>query len=111
MHIQARYYHERICEDDGKAGPGRITLKHGDEIKFGQGSDDGDRLGGGPLAALCNVVLAISKVSRMSGAADIISRWKEDADDTDFPHVYLTSSHFHDILLAELALTGRVGVK
>lgn len=76
---------------------------------FGQGKN-GDILDGGPLAALCNLSLAVAKITRMSGAADIISQWKEDADDTDFPCVYLASSHFHDILLAKLALTGRVAV-
>ena len=60
---------------------------------------------------LCNISLAISRATQMSGAADIISAWKENADDTDFPHVYLASSHFHDILLAKLALTGRVVVE
>jgi hypothetical protein len=45
----------------------------------------------------------------MSGAADIISQWKDDADDTDFPSVYIASSHFLDVLVAKLSLTGLVG--
>jgi hypothetical protein len=68
-------------------------------------------VGRGPLAALCNISLAVSKVTRMSGAADIISQWKESADDTNFPHIYIASSHFHDVLVAKLSLTGLVAIK
>jgi hypothetical protein len=30
----------------------------------------------------------------MSGAADVIAQLKDDADDSDFPHVYLASTDF-----------------
>jgi hypothetical protein len=40
----------------------------------------------------------------MSGAADVIAQLKNDADDTDFPHVYLALTHFANILTAKLLL-------
>ena len=41
---------------------------------------------------------------RMSGAVKVISQLIEDADDSDFPHVYLASDDFCDILKAKLVL-------
>jgi hypothetical protein len=40
----------------------------------------------------------------MSGAADVIAQLKDDADDSDFLHVYLASTDFANILTAKLLL-------
>jgi hypothetical protein len=71
-------------------GPGFIRLRDGDRIEFGLGTE-GSRLGVGPLPLLCNLQLAIARVLKMSGAADIIVQLMEDADDSDFPHSFLAS--------------------
>jgi hypothetical protein len=55
---------------------------------------------------LCNLQLAVARVLKMSGAADIITQLMEDADDSDFPHNFLASETFCDILDAELLLEG-----
>jgi hypothetical protein len=41
----------------------------------------------------------------MSGAADIIAQLMEDADDSDYPHSFIASEDFCDILDAKLLLT------
>jgi len=85
--------------------PEIIRFRDGDEIKFGKGTD-GKQLGG-PLPFLCNLHLAVARVLNMSGAAELIAQWKDDADDSDFPHVYLASEDFCEILDAQLLLSGR----
>jgi hypothetical protein len=40
--------------------------------------------------ALCNLWLAVARVM-MSGAADIILKWKNQADDDDLPHPFVAS--------------------
>jgi hypothetical protein len=78
--------------------PGYIQLKDGDTIQFGNGkAEDIKKLGGGPLPALCNLQYAVARVLCMSGAAD-------DADCSDFPHVYIASTDFANILTAKLLL-------
>jgi hypothetical protein len=91
---------------DPDLGPGLICLRDGDEIKFGVGPD-GERLGRGPLPLLCNLQLAVARVLKMSGAAELIAQWMSEADDSDFPHVYLASPDFCNILSAKLLISGR----
>jgi hypothetical protein len=86
-------------------GPWPISLRDGDEIVFG-GGPDGTRLKG-PLPILCNLHLAIARVLKMSGAADVILQWKEDADDGDLLHAFIASEEFCSILDAKLLLSGR----
>jgi hypothetical protein len=86
-------------------GPATIPLRDGDEIRFGLGSE-GERHGGGPDPFLCNIQLAVARVMKMSGAAEIIAQFREDADDSDFPRVYIASDNFCDILDAKLVLKG-----
>ena len=43
----------------------------------------------------------------MSGAGELIAQLVDDADDSHFPHVYLASNEFCDILTAKLFLLGR----
>jgi hypothetical protein len=82
-----------------------IRLRDGDRIEFGLGTE-GSRLRVGPLPLLCNLQLAVARVLKMSGAADIIARLMEDADDSDFPRNFLASENFCDILDAKLLLKG-----
>jgi hypothetical protein len=42
----------------------------------------------------------------MSGAADIILKWKNEADDGGSPHAFIAPEEFCDILDAKLLLTG-----
>ena len=86
-------------------GPSSIWLRDGDGIKFGMGTE-GLRLGAGPLPLLCNLQLAVARVLKMSGAANIIWRLMEDADDSDFPSNFIVSENFCDILDAKLLLNG-----
>ena len=44
---------------------------------------------------------------KVSGAADIISELQDEADDRDFPRVFIASEKFLDILDAKLILSGR----
>jgi len=46
----------------------------------------------------------------MSGAADIILEWKDQADDDGISHLRIASNEFCDILSAKLRLSGRVVV-
>ncbi|KAF8579952.1 hypothetical protein K439DRAFT_1415866 [Ramaria rubella] len=99
-----KYVHRLIGRTAIKdPGPGFIVLKDGDEINFGQGPD-GEKLGNGPLPLLCNLHLAVARIVLMSGAADIIAQWMDEADDSDFPHAYLASDAFFKILTAKLQL-------
>jgi hypothetical protein len=85
--------------------PSSILLQDGDRIEFGLGTE-GSRLGVGPLPLLCNLRLAVARVLKMSGASDIIAQLMEDADVSDFPHNFLASENFCDILDAKLLLKG-----
>ena len=76
---------------------------------FGQGPD-GERLNKGPLPKLCNLQLAVARVLKMSAAADIILRLEDEADDSDFPHVFIASEEFCKILDARLLLSGQAMV-
>jgi len=101
-----KYIYRNVPYETGE-GPGFIRLCDGDEIVFG-GGPDAARLGSGPNPSLCNLRLAVARVLRMSGAAEIIAQIVDDGDDSDFPHVYIASSEFCNILTAQLQLAGGV---
>jgi hypothetical protein len=63
------------------------------------------RLGSGPNPIL-NLWYAVARVLKMSGAAEMIFQLMEDGDDTDFPHVYIASEKFCNILTAKLLVSG-----
>jgi hypothetical protein len=46
----------------------------------------------------------VARVLRMSGVAEVIAQLKDDADDSDFPYVYLPSTDFVNILTVKLLL-------
>jgi len=87
--------------------PGFIRLCDGDQIIFG-GGPEAVRLGFGPNPLLCNLQLAVARVLRISGAAEVIAQIMEDGDDSDFAHVYIASPAFCNILTAQLQLAGGV---
>ena len=89
-----------------KAGPGFIALTEGDEIQFGGGLE-GEQLNKGPIPRLCNLRLAVARVLKMSGAADIILEWKDQADDDGISRLQIASDEFCDILSAKLQLSGK----
>ena len=103
---KVKYIYRKLSGDSTVAGPIPICLRDGEEIHFGRGLE-ADRLGPGPDPLLCNFQLAVARVLKTSGAAELIMQWMEDADDSDFPHVYIASSEFCDILVAKLLLSGR----
>ncbi|KAF8325089.1 uncharacterized protein EI90DRAFT_3129205 [Cantharellus anzutake] len=103
---KVKYIYRRVPYKTAK-GPGIIRLHDGDQIVFG-GGPEAARLGPGPNPSLCNLQLAVARVLRMSGAADIIAQIKDDGDDSDFPHVYIASPAFCNILTAQLQLAGGV---
>jgi hypothetical protein len=70
-------------------------------------NSEGVLLKQGPLPLLCKLKQSVLRVMKMSGAAKLITQWKDDADDGDFPHVYLASEEFCRILDAQLLLSGR----
>ena len=88
--------------------PRFTTLREGDEIRFGQG-DECEELNNGPIPVLCNLQLAVARVLRMSGAADIILEWKDHADDNGLGcyRLFIASEEFCDVLDAKLFLSGR----
>ena len=101
---QVKYIYRRVpFEPD--MGPSSIRLRDGNDIKFGMGTER-SRLGAGPLPLLCNLQLAVARVLKMSGAADIIMWLMEDADDSYFPSSFIFSENFCDILDAKLILNG-----
>ena len=101
---KVKYIYRRVPYSPNP-GPKPIPLKDGDEIIFGSGPD-GMLLNEGPLPRLCNLHLTIARVLKMSGAADIIFGWKNQADDDGFPHVFIASEEFCNILDARLLLSG-----
>jgi hypothetical protein len=103
---KVKYIYRKLSGDSTVAGPIPIYLRDGEEIKFGGGLE-ANRLGPGPDPLLCNLQLAVARVLKTSGAAELIMQWMKDADDSDFPHVYIASSDFCDILAAKLLLSGR----
>ena len=56
----------------------------------------------GPWPTPCNLQLAIARVLKMSGAADVILQCKEDADEGDLAHTFIASEQFCSILDARL---------
>jgi len=102
---QVKYIYRRVPRTD-QPGPGYITLRDGQDVKFGMGPE-ANRIGSGPDPLLCNLQLAVARVLKMSGAAELIAQMAEDADDSDFPRVYLVSDQFCDILTAKLLMLGQ----
>jgi len=91
----------------GAGSPGIIRLHDGDQIDFGRGFEAA-QLGFGPNLLLCNLQLAVARVLRMSGAAEIIAQMIDDGDDSDFVHLYIASPAFCNILTAQLQLAGGI---
>jgi len=71
---------------------------------------EGKQLGTGPVPRLCNLQLAVARVLKMSGAAEIILEWKDEADEHGLSSLFLPSEEFCDILNAKLFLSGRAVV-
>jgi len=71
---------------------------------------EGKQLGTGPILRLCNLQLAVARVLKMSGAADIILEWKDEADDDGLSRLFISCEEFCDILNAKLLLSGRAVV-
>jgi hypothetical protein len=103
-----RYIYRRVPHSPGK-GPGYIRFCDGNQVVFG-GGPEAARLGSGPNPLLCNLQLAVARVLRMSGAAEVIAQMIEDGDDSDFPHVYIASPAFCNILTAQLQIAGGIDV-
>ena len=103
--LKAIYIYRRI-PSSAEAGPGYIGFHDGDRITFG-GGPEAERLGSGPDPLLCNLQLAVARVLKMSGAAELITQIIEDGDDSDFTHVYISSPAFCDVLTAKLLSSGR----
>jgi hypothetical protein len=103
-HFKIEYIYRRVPHSSVK-GPGYIHFHDGDQITFGKGPE-ATRLGSGPNPLLCNLQLAIARVLKMSGAAELIAQMMEDGDDSDFPHVYVASPAFCNILTAKLLTSG-----
>ncbi|KAF8330341.1 uncharacterized protein EI90DRAFT_3124374 [Cantharellus anzutake] len=101
-----KYIYRRVPYSTAK-GPGFIRLCDGDQVAFG-GGPEAARLGSGPNPSLCNLRLAVARVLRMSGAADIITKMIDDGNDSDFPHIYIASPAFCSILTVRLQLAGGV---
>jgi hypothetical protein len=85
------------------------VLKDGDEIQFGRGCE-GERLKNGPIPRFCNLHLAVARAMKMSGAADIVLEWKEQADDDGMFRLVVASEDFCHMLDAKLFLTGKAMV-
>jgi hypothetical protein len=95
-----------IPTDPDECSPGLIDLSEGEEILFGKGTE-GKKLNYGPIPGLCNLQLAIARVLQMSGAADIILEWKDEADDGGCYRLFITSEEDCDMLDAKLLLSSR----
>ena len=105
--FQTQYIYREVfpSENDESAWP--VKKVDGEIISFGMGTE-GTQLGGGPLPYLCNLKLAVARVMHMSGAADVILQWKDEANDDGMPHNFIASEEFCDILDARLLLSGQV---
>ena len=65
----------RRFENTNLPGTGFIKSKDGDEIRFGQGEEkDVEGFSRGRIPALCNLHYTVVRVSRMSGATDMIAQ-------------------------------------
>ncbi|KAF8432753.1 hypothetical protein L210DRAFT_2767593 [Boletus edulis BED1] len=106
---EVKYIFRLVPTDPGIRGMGIITLRDDDEIRFGRGPE-GKKLGNGPLPNICNLQLAVARVLKMSGAADIILEWKDHADDDGLYRLFIASEEFCDMLDAKLFLSGRAVV-
>ncbi|KAF8133266.1 hypothetical protein EV363DRAFT_1397502 [Boletus edulis] len=106
---EVKYIFRLVPTKPNIRGPGFITLKDGDEIQFGKGAE-GKKLGNGPLPKLCNLQLAVARVLKTSGAADIILEWKDDADDDGCYRLFSASEEFRKMFDAKLFLSGRAVV-
>ncbi|KAF8133264.1 hypothetical protein EV363DRAFT_50264 [Boletus edulis] len=106
---EVKYIFRLVPTDPGIRGMGIITLRDDDEIRFGRGPE-GKKLGNGPLPILCNLQLAVARVLKMSGAADIILEWRDHADDDGCDRLFIASEEFCDMLDAKLFLSGRAVV-
>jgi hypothetical protein len=62
------------------------------------------KLAGRSLPQLCNLQHAVMCALRMGGAVEVIGQLKDDADDSEFAHVYLASTDFCNTLSALLLL-------
>ena len=83
-----------------------IKLRDGDRILFGKGEGKGvEEFPRGPFPVLCNLHYAVAHALRVSGAADLIARLKDDADDSDLPNdATPIAMDFAKILTAKLLL-------
>ena len=81
-------------------------MRDGDKVLFGKGQGKGvEGFPRGPLPVLCNLHYAVAHALRVSGAADLIARLKDDADDSNDA----TPMDFAKILTAKLLLnSGRL---
>lgn len=95
-----------IPTDPNECSPGLIDLSEGEEIRFGEGTA-GESLHYGPKPELCNLQLAIARVLKMSGAADVILEWKDEMDDEGCHSLFITSEEDCDMLHTKLLLSGR----
>jgi len=68
------------------------------------------QLNKGPSPKICNLRLVVARVLKMSGAADLILKWKDEADDNGLSRLQIPSDEFCDILSARLHLSGRAVV-
>ncbi|KAF8548107.1 hypothetical protein OG21DRAFT_1607096 [Imleria badia] len=102
-------YFFRMVPTNCYSNLGYITLREGDEIQFGKGPDS-KKLDNGPIPILCNLQLAVARVLRMSGAADIILKFKDQADDDGCYGLSIASAEICDVLDAKLLLSGRAMV-
>ena len=87
-----------------------FALKDGDKIQFGKGRAHREKLGDGPTPTLCNLQLAVARVLKMSATADIILKWKDNADDDGCSHLFIASGEYCDMLDAKHLLTGRAEI-
>ncbi|KAG8220712.1 hypothetical protein J3R82DRAFT_3035 [Butyriboletus roseoflavus] len=105
---QVKYFFRMVPVDPDIDTLGIITLNEGDEIQFGKGLE-GKKLNNGPIPILCNLQLAVARVLKMSGAADVILKWKDQADDDGCYGLFIASEGYFDMLDAKLFLSGAVG--
>ncbi|KAF8133265.1 hypothetical protein EV363DRAFT_1295460 [Boletus edulis] len=106
---EVKYFFRTVPTNPGIRGPVFITLRDGEEIQFGKGPE-GKKLNNGPTPRLCNLQLAVARVLKLSGAADIILEWKDLADDDGYYRPFIASEEFCDMLDAKLFLSGRAVV-
>ncbi|KAI9573140.1 hypothetical protein HD554DRAFT_2276719 [Boletus coccyginus] len=106
---EVKYFFRMVPTNPNTRAPGYITLREGDEIQFGKGPE-GKKLNNGPIPRLCNLQMAVARVLKMSGAADIILQWKDHADTDGHYRLFIASEEFCDMVDAKLFLSGRATV-